>query len=272
MGYSGSTFFMTHDGSYIVKSVPRYFEHSFFRDDLLLPYADYMNANPDSLLVRITDFLQCSQHSIGTLLGLAPSHHMVMENIKHGQDRDESVNKWESWDLKPMSYFYPERDVAGGALSSEATKSKLADEFHEKVLLTLDQAEGFKAQLQKDTQLLSSCNAVDYSLFLIRIPSSSSTSTQPEEAADDSNPFQDPSQPNWRTGVPSADGKYVYRAALLDFFWAKHKLQAKAMTGLINTYRAVDAQGPMSVTTDAREYRERFLTMCREMVEIDEVG
>lgn len=258
---------MSSDSRYLVKSVPRSFEHSFLRDDLLLPYAEYMQQNPFSLLVRITDFIQCTQYSIGSLLGLAPSHHVVMENIKYGQEAAEAEGgKWESWDLKPMSYFYPERDVAGGALSSEATKSKLAEEFNDKLSLTLDQAEDMKAQLSKDTKLLSSCNAVDYSLFLVRIP----------KRADDGS--KSPAKPSvspatlssWRTGVPSADGKYIYRAALLDFFWAKHKVHARAMTGVINTYNAVDPQGPMSITAEPVEYRERFLKMCVEIVDVQE--
>jgi hypothetical protein len=54
----------------------------------------------------------------------------------------------------------------------------------------------------------------------------------------------------------------------LDFFWAKHKVHAQAMTGLIKTYNLVDNQGPMSVTTTSDEYRERFLKMCNEMIEV----
>jgi hypothetical protein len=40
------------------------------------------------------------------------------------------------------------------------------------------------------------------------------------------------------------------------------------MTGLIKTYNLVDNQGPMSVTTTSDEYRERFLKMCNEMIEV----
>ena len=83
-------------------------------------------------------------------------------------------------------------------------------------------------------------------------------------------PFAPPLPPTWRTGVRSADGKYVYRAAVLDFFWAKHKVQPKLMTALITAWDAVFGHGHMSITTTPREYRERFLKMCREYVEIVE--
>ncbi|OTB00343.1 hypothetical protein M426DRAFT_324388 [Hypoxylon sp. CI-4A] len=276
MGYSGSTFFRTSDSAYLVKSVPRHFEHDFFKNEMLIPYADHVRANRYSLLVRITNFLESSHKSIGTILGLAPSHHIIMENILSGQDKESgegSKAKWESWDLKPTSYFYPERDIAGGTLASEATKSKLADEFYDKIRLTEDDARKFRSQIENDTLLLEKCNAVDYSLFLVRIsaadaPESEDASAEPIPPAQ--SPFAPPSPPSWRTGITSSDGKEVYRAAILDFFWAKHTVHAKAMTGLVNGYNLIDDQGPMSITTDSKEYRDRFLKMCMEYVEVPE--
>ncbi|KIW52913.1 hypothetical protein PV05_08521 [Exophiala xenobiotica] len=258
MGYSGSTFFITKDNKYLIKSIPRQFEHSFFRDDLLKPYVSHMQSHPDSLLVRITDFLGWHYRSIGGILGIAPSYHLVMENLLHGQADEDS--KWQTFDLKPMSYFFPERDIAGGKLASQATKSKLADDFNDKLLLTREQADEFFQAIEADTELLARHNAVDYSLMLVRIPRD--PAPQPED------PFKDP--PNWRTGVPSQDNKWLVRAVILDFFWAKHKVHAKAMTMLINAWNLIDRKGPMSITTDAPEYRGRFLEMCREMVEIKE--
>jgi hypothetical protein len=271
MGFSGSTFFNTSDGRYLVKSVPRHFEHSFFKDEMLVPYADHMRQNVGSLLVRITDFLE-AKSNISSTLGTAPSHHIVMENTKFGEQDDNRKDvEWETWDLKPMSYFYPERDMAGGALASEETKTKLADDFSGKITLSLDDAEDLKANLQKDTAFLSKCNAVDYSLFLVRIPTESDDSEEEADGSPDM-PLEPPivplGPPSWRTGMRSTDGQYAYRACLLDFFWAKHTVHAQAMTGLIKTYNLVGGHGPMSVTTTSSEYRERFLKMCEEMIEI----
>ncbi|KAH7012432.1 phosphatidylinositol-4-phosphate 5-kinase-domain-containing protein, partial [Microdochium trichocladiopsis] len=268
MGYSGSTFFRTSDGRYLVKSVPRSFENSFFRRELILPYAEHMRAHREgSILVRITDFLQSRHKSLGMLLGLAPSHHIVMENLLCGSDGAAVDNtKWESWDLKPMSYLFPERDVAGGVLASEATKSRLPDKFEGKIYLSRSQRDEFVEQLRKDTQLLADANAVDYSLFLVpgmaRITEDSTTATsQPEQQRQDK-------KPTWRTGITNRDGKQVYRAAVLDFFWAKHSMHAKAMTGLIKTYNVIDEQGPMSITAESSEYRDRFVRMCEDMIEV----
>ncbi|KAF3067269.1 putative phosphatidylinositol-4-phosphate 5-kinase core protein [Daldinia childiae] len=282
MGYSGSTFFCTNDGAYLVKSVPRHFEHDFFKNDMLIPYTDHMRVNRSSLLVHITNFLESTHRTIGTLLGLAPSHHIVMENILYGQDQepqDGPKPKWESWDLKPTSYFFPERDIAGGALASQATKSKLADEFNDKIRLSEAQATEFERQIENDTLLLANCNAVDYSLFLVRISASDAPTIEPEpliqleEAGDEPTPsvqppFTPPNPPSWRTGVVSSDGREIYRASILDFFWAKHTIHAKAMTTLVRGYNLIDDRGPMSITTDSEEYRNRFLDMCKGIVEV----
>lgn len=199
---------------------------------------------------------------------------------------------WEDWDLKPASYFYPERDIADGALTSEATKSQLADEFHDKIRLSKEQSDEFFGCLEEDTRLLAEHGAVDYSLFLVRMhtttsttPSGSGPGQEPDAAAASSpeavseamsevapptdGPSVPPGPPSWRTGIASADGKYLYRASILDFFWAKHKLQPMVMTVLIKLWNLlISKQGPMSITTTPEEYRQRFLKMCRSYVEV----
>ncbi|KAK3368616.1 hypothetical protein B0H63DRAFT_488816 [Podospora didyma] len=279
MGFSGSTFYSTTDQKFLVKSVPRHSEHSFFRDDLLTPYVEYMVTHPRSMLIRICDFLGASGSSIGRMCGFAPSHHIVMDNIMYGREEAKKRGDadWEDWDLKPTSYFYPERDIADGALTSEATKSQLADEFHDKIILSRAQADEFFESLETDTKLLAEHNAVDYSLFLVRMKAPRQEATDPNTSAAAAGmvptdpPAAPPSPPSWRTGIASPDGKHIFRAAILDFFWAKHKIQPRLMTFLINAYNLlISKKGPMSITTTPDEYRERFLKMCRGIVEIRE--
>lgn len=341
MGYSGSTFFTTSDEKYLVKSVPRHFEHSFFKDDFLPTYVEYMDEHLNSLIIRIADFLAADdayRWSPGMLFGFAPSHHIVMENLlvgrdegqaygkdlisqqrdtqdqqqknrnkKDAEDEVDEVWKWETWDLKPTTYFFPERDIAAGKLTSEATKSRLADKFDDKLILNRSDAKDFMNQLKDDTKILEEANAVDYSLFLVRIPviepqddtqKPSKPTKNPfispeDDDAEDSHqttagadlaptaptpsepPFTPPDPPSWRTGIKSADGKYIYRAAILDFFWAKHKMYAKMMTKLVKGWNRIDpggSKGPMSITTNSREYRERFLGMCEAFIEVHDQG
>lgn len=180
-----------------------------------------------------------------------------MENILYGKEADPKGDKWETYDLKPTSYFYPERDVAGGRLASESVKERLVDRFEDKIRITAEQRDELLSILDADTKLLAQINAIDYSLFLIRYPA-----PPPRDVA-----APDPRHP-FREGVESTDGKWVYRMVLLDFFWAKHTFQAKAMTALIRSFNFFARHDDMSITTTPGEYRERFLGMVREMVEV----
>lgn len=212
-----------------------------------------MCEHPDSVLVWITDYILSPYVTLGTMLNLTPAHHIIMENILRGQEDDLRANEWETYDLKPIDYFYPERDLFPESLVGEETLNKLADTFNDKLRLKRKDYEKFWQAMQADTQFLQDCNAVDYSLFLVRIPAAS-------------NPVVLGRQSPWRAGLPSSDGKWKYRAVVLDFFWARHKLHAQAMSGVIQTFNVIGRKGPMSITTTATEYRDNFLSMIKGMI------
>jgi hypothetical protein len=215
-----------------------------------------MLEHPDSLLVRIFDFLYAPQRSIGSILRITASHHIVMENFQFSMDDDPRGSEWETYDLKPVSYFYPERDLAGGHLASDSVKERLLDTFDDKMRLSPEDQDAFLNQLAMDTKLLEDCNVVDYSLFLVRYPARPS-----DDRARDVQAM--PGRPSpWRSGLRSVDGKWIYRAAILDFFWAKHKIHAQTMTGLIRSFNFFSGTGHMSLTTSADDYRRRFLGLA----------
>jgi hypothetical protein len=187
-----------------------------------------------------------------------------MENVLYGKSScsKEDQEKWENYDLKPSSYFYPERDIAGGKLAPESVKERLIDKFPDKIRVTVDEKEDLVATLAKDTKVLQDANAVDYSMFLVRYPYALANKTSIPTLPGVSSP--------WRRGLVSRDKKWVYRVVLLDFFWAKDALQAKTLTGLVNLWNflGLGKQQPMSITTTSDEYRSRFLKMVEEMIEV----
>lgn len=215
-----------------------------------------MASHPDSLLVRITDFLISPYHTLGGLLRLTPAHHVIMENVLCGRETDPASDKWETYDLKPIDYFYPERDLLPDGLMSEETMRRLVDTFDDKMRITRAQYEDLKRTIEEDTGFLQAADAVDYSLFLVRFPAMS----QPDNLVG--------RKTQWRMGVTSADGKWKYRAVLLDFFFAKHTFHAQAVTGAVQTFNLVGRKGPMSITTTADEYRQKFLAMIDGMMEL----
>ena len=249
-------FFATPDSKFLVKSLPRRFEYSFFQKDFLEPYCNYMREHPFSLLVRILDYLHTPQASLGKFLRLVPVHYIVMENALYGKGSDGQADKWETYDLKPLDYFYPERDLLGGALASETTLSQLADKFEDKIRVTKEQFFDLKSTLEADTEFLARANAVDYSLFVVRCPPSSTMESVASKTG------------AWRDGVTSRDGKWKYRVVLLDFFWAKHKFVPQALTCMVKSFNVVAKKDSMSITTTPEEYRKRFLRTVDDMMEV----
>jgi hypothetical protein len=144
---------------------------------------------------------------------------------------------------------------------------RLIDVFDDKIHITKEEADEFVHQLEADTELLEACNVVDYSLFLVRYPAQ----TAPHNGLDRDVAVLSSRASPWRAGFTSSDGKWIYRAVILDFFWAKHKFQAQAMTGLISSFNFISGKGHMSITTNRTEYRERFLKMVNEMLETGNV-
>ncbi|KAH6895876.1 hypothetical protein B0T10DRAFT_228316 [Thelonectria olida] len=263
LGYSGSTFFTTPNAKYLIKSLPRRFEHDFFVNELLEPYIAHMRAEPHSLLVRITDLIYAPHASIGGALGTAPTHHIIMENLLFGkgaEETDEGKERWETYDLKPNDYFFPERDIADGRLAPDSVLDRLIDEFPEKVHLSPERKKELLQLLEADTKLLASNNAVDYSLFLVRYPGSNSIPSRSSPV-----PTVPSNAGTWRSGVDDVDGRWTYRVVVLDFFWAKHSLQARTMTGIVKLFNKLAHKGPMTITAEPWEYRERFLKMVDEM-------
>ena len=247
------TFFETLDHKYIIKSLPRGSESDFFKEELREPYYSYMQDHPESLLVRMTDFLYSPVFTVGGFLQLVPRHHVVMENILSGKEIDPLEDKWETYDLKPADYFYPERDVLDGQFASAEAQNKIIDYFNDKIRVTQDEYFDLKKIVDTDTEFLKQANTIDYSLLLVRYPIQS-----PVKAGG-----------TWRTGIMSRDRAWIYRAVILDFFWSKHKLPAMAMTALIKTYNTFDDQGPMSLTTSASEFKSRFCSMVEALVDAD---
>ncbi|KAM5347864.1 hypothetical protein ACJ41O_007688 [Fusarium nematophilum] len=254
LGYSGSTFFTTPNAKYLVKSLPRRFEHDFFARELLDPYIAHVKHQPHSLLVRITDLVYAPHASVGGILGAAPTHHIVMENLLYGRPEDD--NTWEMYDLKPNDYFFPERDIADGALAPDSVIDRLVDEFPDKVRVSHEAKQELISLLFADSALLANRNAVDYSLFLVRYPRQNSGSV----------PTVNSDAGIWRRGVDDVEGKWTYRCVVLDFFWAKHTFHARALTKVVKVFNKVAHKGPMSITADPTEYRERFMKMVDEMV------
>ncbi|KAK2606229.1 hypothetical protein QQS21_003400 [Conoideocrella luteorostrata] len=269
LGYSGSTFFHTSNSKYLVKSLDRSFENEFFMHELFEPYAAYIKSHPNSLLNRITDTMYAPRSTLGSIFGIQPRHYIIMENLLHGQDGGEDGARWETYDLKPDDYFFPERDIAEGRLAPDSVKDRLIDQFNDELRVPADMKQLLTDICTEDTSFLASSNVVDFSLFLARYPIYATDDSAAETSSIAASAKQSPS---WRTGVLSTDGKWVYRAVLLDFLWAKHKLHPKFMSGLIGAFNIFFKKGPMTITTEPLEYSGRFMRMVDQLLKEGDEG
>ncbi|KAL6908635.1 SAICAR synthase-like protein [Trichoderma evansii] len=270
LGYSGSTFLMTSNGKYIAKSLDRRFEYRFFMYEIFRPYVDHMTTHPGSLLVRVTDMLYVPGMNLSRILGLSATHLVVMENLLHGKEKENEDIKaqWSAYDLKPDNYFFPERDIAGGSLTSQNVKNKLVDKMPSRLRVSAQMADQIFDILNADTEFLANSNVVDYSLFLVRFPGPCQhlKSHSTTEFADTLQAARRNDKETWRSGVTSIDGKWIYRIIIIDFFWARHKLQPKILSALVKAFNIYAKKGPMSITTDPFEYKRRFMNMVHKLI------
>jgi hypothetical protein len=246
LGFSGAAFFFTPNGKkFIIKSLPNEFEWVFFYSDLLTKYCDYMTVNQDSLLCRITDALFNFDLRFWNLLRLGTaSHFLVMQNMLAGFDEEKGCQQW---DLKPRDYLRADLLVP---LSGEESERLLFKKGGLK--LTQTQCDNLMSVLSRDTMFLAERKVVDYSLLIGRYPLEMGVQ------------LEEPS--NFRGGVISADGKYVYRIGIIDFFFS-HKTAPSIVQ---NAGDIIPGDLEFTFTDAPQSYRKNFLEMARDYVSIQE--
>ncbi|GAB0143229.1 t1pks [Epichloe bromicola] len=63
--------------------------------------------------------LYAPRATVESILGIQPRYYIIMENLLQGLGNSSASDeeaKWETNDLKPEDYSFPERDVADGML------------------------------------------------------------------------------------------------------------------------------------------------------------
>jgi len=252
LGFSGSLFFYTADKSLIIKSVGRKFEYTFLYEKMLDGFAFYYSSmiqqRQQTLLCQIADVLASFDHRLGGWLGVSPSHYIVMTNVLEGLDKSRGCR---TWDLKPQSFFEPTRDLVPDPVKSEQAKSGLADELDEEMIFTRRDKAALMQLLERDTEFLQDMNTIDYSLLLGRYP----VDMFHPGSGEGRDPMVLPKEgsTDFVRGVRSADGKWVYKMVLLDFFWNVEQLKPRVMQA------AGKLLPEQTVTTEPERYRDEFL-------------
>lgn len=145
-GRSDSFFYFTPDRRFLVKTISRD-EHDVLIE-ILDQYAQYMKANPDSLIIRV--FGAYSIRMYGGLVYFA-----VFANVF---EAPEGYKLHARYDLKGSTINRSTPPGAGSTLKD--------NDFRDSIMVEDQTAEAVLAQLDNDSKFLAGLNIMDYSLLL----------------------------------------------------------------------------------------------------------
>ena len=153
-GKSGSFFYFTRDGRYIIKTVTASEEK--FLQKIAYKYYTHIREHSNSLIVRFFGL-----HKVR----LAPEQRfitvVVMDNVFYNQDL---LKIHERYDLKGSTVG---RRVLKGNRSRETYKGTLKDlDLNKRIVVGPEAREQLLEQLRCDVAFLTSCKIMDYSLLL----------------------------------------------------------------------------------------------------------
>ena len=212
-GKSGSFFYYSADGKYMVKTIS-HTEHRFFRK-ILAKYYSHIVTNPDTLLVR---FLGAHQIRFGrhSKFGSKRIYFVVMGNLFDTPFKIERrFDLKGSWAGRLFAFASPlicsTPDEKRGDITCALKDLDVVD-LDQHIRLDDENRKLFNTQLERDSQFLASCGIIDYSLLLGIHTISGDLPPEPPPAYGRYVPFW---QRNWG-GVLSEDKTQIYFMGVID--------------------------------------------------------
>ncbi|KAK8791945.1 hypothetical protein WA158_005322 [Blastocystis sp. Blastoise] len=244
-GKSGSFFYYSSDGRYMVKTISKT-EHKFFRK-ILSQYYNHIICNPDTLIVR---FLGAHCIKFNNKEGPGKKiYFVVMGNLF---DRPIKINR--RFDIKG-SWVGRYTPVEKRTDITRALKDLDMIELDQRIRLDSKRTSILMNQLEKDTQFLSDCGIIDYSLLL------------GVHYLDNPLPprkyVEQPDVPFWKSdcgGMLSDDGKELYFMGVIDILiqFNTRKFGELTFKSMVMDNKGVSVQFPP-------KYRERFMSYMDQL-------
>ena len=162
-GKSKDFFVHTHDNLFLIKTI-NLTDKEYFQNNFLLQYAKHIYYNNCSLLCRIFGLYKLKSNNF--LYWNNEIYFVILRNLIGIFDPE---NIFVIYDLKGCNHdrkIFTEYNV----LQKEILKDINFEEREEKsILVNNKDAEKIITILKKDTEFLSNCNIIDYSLFVSKI-------------------------------------------------------------------------------------------------------
>lgn len=241
-GKSGSFFYYSDDGEYILKTLKRD-EYLFFRKTLSDYYLHILK-NPHSLITRYFGFHKI----IVSKKSRKMIYFTVMGNVfRYGKEISEV------YDLKGSTYG---RSTDSKLDSSVARKDLDFLKIHKTISLGVERKRLLLNQLDRDCEFLNNLGIIDYSLLL-----GISEKRHPEIYYNYDKTFI-PFTERDEGGMISSDGKYIYFMGIIDiltYYNTKKKIE-HFIKSAIHSKISVSCAPPVF-------YAKRFITFLDTLIE-----
>ena len=246
-GKSGSFFYYSADGKYMVKTIS-HAEHRFFRK-ILAKYYSHIVTNPDTLLVR---FLGAHQIRFGrhSKFGSKRIYFVVMGNLF-----DTPFKIERRYDLKGSWAGRYTPDEKRGDITRALKDLDIID-LDQHIRLDAENTRLFNTQLEKDSKFLADCGIIDYSLLLGVHTITGELPPEPARVYGRSVPFW---QKNWG-GVLSDDKTQIYYMGVIDILihFNARKFGELAIKSVYDDAKGVSVQFPS-------KYQKRFMKFMLQL-------
>ena len=244
-GKSGSFFYYSSDGKYMVKTISKT-EHKFFRK-ILSQYYNHIICNPDTLIVRFLGAHSIKFNKEG--MTNKKIYFVVMGNLF-----DKPIKIQRRFDIKG-SWVGRYTPVNKRTDITRALKDLDMIELDQRIRLDSKRTTILLNQLEKDTQFLSDCGIIDYSLLL--------GVHYLDEPLPPRKYVEQPDVPFWKSdcgGMLSDDGKELYFMGIIDtlIHFNARKFGELAIKTVVMDGKGVSVQKPPV-------YRERFMSYINQL-------
>ncbi|CAG9334402.1 unnamed protein product [Blepharisma stoltei] len=240
-GKSGSFFYFSDDGKYILKTLKR--EEYLFLKKILPDYYLHVMENPHTLVARFFGFHKLIA-SKGKML-----YFTVLGNVfQSGHELTEV------YDLKGSTYG---RFTNKGESSSVARKDLDFVQEGKKIILGGERKKLLMQQIERDCELLQSLKIIDYSL-LLGIHEVKERGIHQKAASDEFVRFAERDE----GGMVSSDGKYIYFMGIIDiltYYGSKKKIE-HAIKTTVHGKAAISCAPP-------NFYAQRFISFLDTLIE-----
>jgi len=248
-GKSGAFFYFSWDSRYLVKTIKKFEVEVML--NTLKQYVEYLEKNPNTILSRVVGL-----HSI-RLYGLT-KYFLVSENVFLSQLKPSEV-----YDLKgSWVNRYTKYSIQSGKTLKDGDLKRF-------IVLNKNTREQLINQLTSDSQFLSRCNIMDYSLLLGIYHIKMAPNNEDNDGYDKNEEYKEDKINNYAGGIRAEviEGPGIYYMGIIDTLQVYNF--RKKMETFLKTYILRDDGNGISCV-EPKYYQTRFMNYIKNITITDD--